>query len=140
MIDRDSLQRKFARLDDELVALKRLAAMQDMEFRADADRLSAVERRLEVAIEACVDIARLIIGAEMLRLPATIADSFVVLGEAGIVDTDFVPVLCEMARFRNRLVHLYDTVDAKQLIRTLRAGVPDLQRFRADVSRFIDAS
>ena len=41
------------------------------------------------------------------------ADSFYVLGENNIVDESLVLKLRQMAKFRNRLVHLYGDIDDK---------------------------
>jgi uncharacterized protein YutE (UPF0331/DUF86 family) len=46
-----------------------------------------------------------------LRSPEDYGDTFKVLDEGGILDEEFATKLVSMARFRNRLVHLYWDVD-----------------------------
>lgn len=70
-----------------------------------------------------------------LRAPASFADSFAVLGEAGFVDPGLVPALQEMARFRNLLVHGYLRVDDRRVAEILRTRLGDLDAFRAQVAR-----
>lgn len=64
-----------------------------------------------MAIEAALDTAHHLIAKNEWRLPKDDTDTFRVLGEVGFVAHEFVPTLEKMAKFRNRLVHLYWDVD-----------------------------
>ena len=64
-----------------------------------------------IAIECAVDIANHVISSENYRFPKNNADSFVVLVEEGVVNPALRERLRAMARFRNRLVHLYWEID-----------------------------
>jgi uncharacterized protein YutE (UPF0331/DUF86 family) len=44
---------------------------------------------------------------DRLRVPEDYADTFSIIGEAGRFSKEFVEKLTRMARFRNRLVHIY---------------------------------
>jgi len=48
-----------------------------------------------------------IISQNGFHAPEDYADTFTVLGEYGVVGKKFVNELRNMARFRNRLVHIY---------------------------------
>ncbi|MCX7706791.1 MAG: DUF86 domain-containing protein [Anaerolineae bacterium] len=71
----------------------------------------AVERSLQVAVEACLDIARQIIAIEGFRYPENNQDAFRVLVEEKIVPAQLLDTLQEMARFRNLIVHEYAKID-----------------------------
>ena len=45
------------------------------------------------------------------RTPEDYADTFKVLSERGAFDEEFTKTLSQMARFRNRLVHIYWEID-----------------------------
>jgi uncharacterized protein YutE (UPF0331/DUF86 family) len=98
---------RLRRLDEYLVTLRHLAGLPREKLTRDPVFLGSAERYLQVAIEACLDIANHIIAAERLRPPRDYADAFSVLSETGILPVEFLPVAHRMARFRNRLVHLY---------------------------------
>lgn len=42
-----------------------------------------------------------------------------------------------MARFRNRLVHLYDETDDAEIVRTLQHDLGDLDVFRKQIADFV---
>ena len=64
-----------------------------------------------------------------MRAPEDYADTFQVLAEAGIVDAEFAVELKKMARFRNRLVHLYWGVDVMELRQILATRLDDFETF-----------
>ncbi len=135
MVDPGRVRALLDRLAEELSHLRALAARDPAGLLADPDLLAAVKYRFVVAIETCIDLAQHAIASEGLRAPASFADSFAVLGEAGFVDPDLVPALQEMARFRNLLVHGYLRVDDRRVVAILRTRLDDLDAFRAQAAR-----
>jgi uncharacterized protein YutE (UPF0331/DUF86 family) len=63
------------------------------------------------------------------RTPDSYADCFDVLGGAGIVSRDLAERLGHMARFRNRLVHLYWKIDNERVWEILRESLGDLDGY-----------
>jgi len=135
MVDPGRVRALLDRLAEELSHLRALAARDPSDLLADPDLLAAVKYRFVVAIETCIDLAHHAIASEGLRAPASFADAFAVLGEAGFVDRGLVPALQEMARFRNLLVHGYLRVDDQRVVEILRSRLDDLDAFRAQVAR-----
>lgn len=63
------------------------------------------------------------------------------LGEAGIFPSKFVTTLIKMARFRNRLVHIYWDVDNNTLYNILKNDLQDLDIYlKAMVKLFSDGN
>lgn len=83
-----------------------------------------------MSIECCLDVANHIIAAEKFRAPKDYADTFAVLGEAGILDQDLAQHLKQMAKFRNRLVHLYAEIDNQNVYELINADLTDIKNFR----------
>lgn len=131
MLDPSRLRALLDRVAEETVALRRLAAREDADFEAEPDLLAAVKYRFVVAIEASIDACRHLTAARGLRAPVDFADSFAVLGEAGLIEDDLVRRLQAMARFRNLLVHGYARVDDELVLRALRQELGDLDAVRA---------
>ncbi len=130
MIDPAKVEGILRNLDRYLGYLRQLAAIAKQDFLADFTKTGSVRYYLQVAIECCLDAANHLIAAESLRPPTDYADAFAVLGEAGIVPNAFVPALQTMARFRNRLVHLYWEVDDEVLYDILTTELNDFERFK----------
>ena len=121
---------RFRRLDTYLSTLRRLAQIPREELIEDLVPLGSAERYLEVSIEVCLDIAHHIIAAEKLRHPQDYADAFSVLVEADFIPASFLPTAQRMARFRNRLVHLYWDMDAEAIYQILQTRLDDFDRFK----------
>ncbi len=59
------------------------------------------------------------------------------MGEVGALDTDFSDDLRNMAKFRNRLVHLYWEVDDQQLYEILQNRLVDFKKFLDSLASFL---
>lgn len=70
-------------------------------------------------------------------MPEDYGDTFMVMGEVGAMDTEFSENLRNMARFSNRLVHLYWEIDDKQLYRYLSERLGDFKTFLDAIAKFL---
>ncbi len=77
------------------------------ELQQDPYLQDIVERNLEVAAQAVIDIANRIISIEGLQKPHDYYEAIIRLGEAGILTQDFAQNLAPISGFRNILVHGY---------------------------------
>jgi uncharacterized protein YutE (UPF0331/DUF86 family) len=66
-------------------------------------------------------------------VPATYAEAFEVLGEAGILSAAQQAAMVRMAKFRNVIVHDYARVDPEIVVGILREHLGDFAGFRAVV-------
>lgn len=137
MVDPERFAILIDRLREETDQLRDLAEGGEEALREDRHLLAAVKYRFIVAIEVCADIARHVIAADRLRLPATYAEAFEVLCEAGYLPERFRAIMKEMVRFRNRLVHVYDEVEDSRVIEILHEGPADLDGFRESLARAV---
>lgn len=140
MLDAERIDSIFSNMEMYLGQLRRLAELSRAELENDLVKLGAAKYYLQVAVESCIDVANHLIAEEAYRPPESYADSFAVLAENGIVEQDFLPTLRQMARMRNRLVHLYWEIDAAVLHSTLQNNLKDFDRFTASVYRFMQES
>jgi uncharacterized protein YutE (UPF0331/DUF86 family) len=92
---------------------------------------------LIVAIEGAVDLCNHLIAKNGFRTPEDYADSFKVLEERGAFDAEFTQTLIQMARFRNRLVHIYWDIDNAELFRIVQSRLGDIRRFLKDFGAYI---
>ncbi len=85
-----------------------------------------VERTLQMAAEACLDIANHIISYEGYREPEDNKDVFKVLSENNIIEADLRDKLIKMAKFRNVIVHDYLKVDPEIVYAVLTKHCNDM--------------
>jgi uncharacterized protein YutE (UPF0331/DUF86 family) len=99
----------------------------------DLTMKDAVERNIEVAVQACIDIARMIIKQEGLREPEDNKSVFIVLAENGMISEDSLRFLIPMAGTRNILIHGYDKVDDAIVFGVLKKHLNDFYLFLKEI-------
>ncbi len=137
MVDRDLLLRKLANLDQYLTQMTEYRDITIEKYSQDWKTQRIVERTLQIAIEVCLDVATHLIADRGLRVPATYAEAFEVLGDAGLLEPDLKDLMIRMSRFRNLIVHEYTRLDPAIVVRILHAHLDDLSRFKAAVLKSI---
>ena len=129
MVDESRILHKLQAITDSLSKLEELAQMDRDVFLIDFRSIDSAKYNLQTSIEAMIDICNHIISRKRLRVPATNVESFEVVTEAGLLPADALPVYRSMARFRNRIVHMYDDVDDSQIHEILQTRLDDIRAF-----------
>lgn len=130
MVDRPLILRKLAELDTYLGQVRQFCGVSLAEYQTNWRTQRVVERTLQITIETCSDIAHQIIADRSLRVPTSYADAFRVLHENQIIGDELLPVMEKMAKFRNVVVHQYESVDAEIVILILKKHLTDFEAFR----------
>ena len=133
--DEEKITSLMSEARNALEALYELSELPKEEFLQNRHYVSSAKYNLIVAIEACLDIAYHLISKNKMRLPKDYADSFRVLNEGGIINDDLTRRLILMARFRNRLVHIYWEVDDEFIYEILRNNLSDIEEFMNSISK-----
>ena len=132
-MDRELIATRVAKIREQLRRLTKLEALSRREFLASTTEQHAVERELQIVIEACLDIGHHVIAREGLRRPGDYREVFAVLREEGIIESDLGRRLEDMASFRNRLVHGYLDVKPERVYDMARNELSDVEAFVASV-------
>lgn len=137
MVDKALILRKLASLSDYLKQIAEFSSIKLDDYRSDWKVQRIVERTLQMMIETCADVAGHVIADNGLRTPETYADTFRVLGENGILSSEQTTVMEKMAKFRNIVVHQYETVDAEIVVLILKRHLSDFEQFSDAVVRHL---
>jgi uncharacterized protein YutE (UPF0331/DUF86 family) len=98
-----------------------------------------VEREFQTAIEACLDIAGLLLRALDVSMPETYAQRFPELEAHGVLSTETAERMQRAAGFRNILVHEYgDELDDAKVYEHLQTELQWLVRYLREVRAFLD--
>ena len=112
------------------------------EFLKDLIHQASTERWLHLAIESCLNIGNRIISlmqfSKPVTTPETYADIFREMHKLGIVDLDFMQQLINMAKFRNRLVHVYWEVDPENVYQFVQENLDDFKLFEKKVVAYLN--
>ncbi len=109
--------------------LEELKGLSKDDFFKDPHKIASSKYHLIVAIEGAIDLCNHIISKNGFRTPEDYADTFKVMYENGAFKEDFTYTLFKMARFRNRLVHLYREIDNNELYTIIQSHIIDIRNF-----------
>src|SRR6266542_1105426 len=129
--DRIDRIRRFKRDLEEFGLIPREA------FRANRERQYAVLHAMQSAIEGCIEIASHIVSADRLGAPTDYAHLFSLLEENGVLPSAVAEAMRQMARFRNRIVHLYWDLDLDLVYGYLTGRLGDLDSYLAAIEGYL---
>lgn len=137
MVDPDRASARLKRLSELIDHLEGVREKGEDAYLADPELRAATERRLEVAVQICIDLGTQIALEQSAPAPDNYAEVFKILGETGLLSNDLAARLADAARQRNLLAHLYLEVDDKMVFASL-SSLDDLRQFAAFVENQID--
>lgn len=128
------VQRKLALLDQNVAKLELYLEGKSLEtFKGDDMLQSATERVLQVSIEVMIDIAERLIALKGAGPVATASEAIERLVMLKILKSA-IPY-SDMVRFRNRIVHEYETIDPAILYSIAVDHRADFHRFRDEIDQ-----
>ena len=128
-LDRDAIARRVFALNEALQDLADPDARDASRLGRDRRLRAAVERWLQISIEACIDIAFAVIAAREWTPPDSARGAFNTLAGHGLISVDLANRLALAAGLRNILVHEYVDVDLDRVARVVRENLGDLRAF-----------
>ncbi len=124
-------------IGDCVNALRKLRTLTYEEFAREHILVGSAERDFQVAIQAALDIASIILADQSVKIPKDYKELFPALAELGILPVDFARKLAGMAGFRNVLVHMYLEVDLQRVYRYLQENLEDFELFSRYISEWL---
>jgi uncharacterized protein YutE (UPF0331/DUF86 family) len=106
-------------------------------FRGNRERQYAVLHAMQNAIEACLEIASHIVSADKLGAPRDYASLFTILEQHQILPTPVADKMRQMARFHNRIVHLYWDIDLDLIYAYLMQRLEDFEHYLAHIEIYL---
>jgi uncharacterized protein YutE (UPF0331/DUF86 family) len=136
-LDHDRIRQKLEDIDGALARLKRLGTADREQFLLDEDSQDIARSRLLTAIEAALNICYHISAKRLQKIPEDYAECFLHLGRGNLIDSSLSERLAAMARFRNRLVHLYWDIDYGAVYNIIHGSLQDLEEFSAQIGSLL---
>lgn len=132
---------RVAKLSSEIYTaidgLMELSEIPKEDFLKKRHIVAGAKYYLIVAIEASIDLANHLISQNNLKIPESYADTFQILEDEGVLCGDLTLKLMDMAKFRNRLVHIYWEVDDELVYDILNQDINDIRKFLKDYLEFL---
>jgi len=131
------IKRSLSVIVDSVNALRQLQTLTYDEFARDHVIHGSAERDFQVAIQAALDIASMILADLSVDIPSEYSALFLKLAEAGIIPNEITQKLVGMAKFRNVLVHLYLEVDLKRVHQYLQSDLDDFEQYVKYIGEYL---
>lgn len=136
MVNKDIVEQRLLKLEQTVRKLKEIALHPWEEYRQSEALKDRAERNLQLAAQACIDIANHIVADRGFRTPQGYGDSFLVLMEEGIIPSDLAEKMKMIAGFRNILVHDYLIIDDKIVYNSL-LNLDDFSEFAGIIVKLL---
>lgn len=137
MNEKEELLAKIDRLEENLKKLKSLAEMDREELLDDFRNIEASKHLLQTSIEIMIDISNMLIARRRLGQADTNAEAFIILAQNDIISQENQEKYAVMARFRNRVVHMYDSVNETEIYDILNNNLGDFRLFIKEIMELI---
>ena len=140
MVDKDLISIKLGELSLRLERARSHCPPTVEELAGDDDALDIVAFNLMLAMQSALDLASHIIADEGWEPASNLAESFRRLGERAILSRDTVEAMARGASLRNLVAHGYSKIDVAKVHRAATEGTRELDRFAAEVAKWVAAT
>jgi uncharacterized protein YutE (UPF0331/DUF86 family) len=125
----ERILQKIGRIREHLHLLKTLRPECHERFSSDPIYRGALLHYLYLLADGCIVLAEQVIKIKKLRLPQSYAEAFDILGERGILPTEFAFSFATIAGFRNFLAHDYEKIDEFIICADVMKRLEDVERY-----------
>jgi uncharacterized protein YutE (UPF0331/DUF86 family) len=139
-IDPAVVRRKLAVVTGNLQALKPIEMIDAARYSAEIFTRKGTERLLQELIEAALDLNMHLLAQRAQKLPEDYYQSFILLGEVGILPKALAASMAPSAGLRNRLVHEYESIDDNVVLKAVRQAQDLYPQYVAAVERHLAGS
>lgn len=136
---------------DTRIIEKRLAKLEEVTIRLEQEKPRSLQQltesevlsdatlyRLQIGIEAIVDIGSHILAEVYHQHPETYKDTLIELGTVGVVPPEFIEKNVTMVGFRNLIVHQYGEVNLEKVFSYLEKAPTIFREFAHHFALFLE--
>ena len=128
------IERKLRLIEENVSTLKGWKVESFSQLQNDIMLQYAVERALQVIIEAIIDVSERILALEKVPPGSSSSETLEILQEKGVIESD--PVYQDMIKFRNFIVHRYENIDVEIIYGVIKKRLPLFLKFVDNIRRF----
>ena len=126
-------------VEEAVTVLAQKQSLDKESYRTDREERAIVEREFQTAIEACIDIAKLLIAETEREIPDTNAEQFATLGGLGLISEETSQRMQKAAGFRNILTHSYGPdIDDTEVYQHLQNELTWIVKYLREVRDCLD--
>lgn len=129
MLNQELIRTRSQEITDSVARLRMINALPLDRFLAEQDTMDIACYRLQVAIEAALQLCYHVCAKQLRQVPEEYAQCFALLESAGIIPKELSGNLQKAARLRNLLVHMYWKIEYHLVHRMIQESLDDLEDF-----------
>ncbi|HBJ1650086.1 type VII toxin-antitoxin system HepT family RNase toxin [Clostridium botulinum] len=133
--DKNKIDQKLLFMDTCLNKLKKLREFDKRIFIDDFTKVDSAKYLLQVSIEAMLDIASHLIARNRWGRPKDNKEHFQILFNNRIIAEKDVLIYFNMAKFRNRIVHMYFDISDEMIYDIVQNNIDDFERFIGNIAK-----
>lgn len=133
--DKNKIDQKLLFMDTCLNKLKKLREFDKRIFMDDFTKVDSAKYLLQVSIEAMLDIASHLIARNRWGRPKDNKEHFQILFDNRIIAEKDVLIYFNMAKFRNRIVHMYFDISDEMIYDIVQNNIDDFERFIGNIAK-----
>ncbi|HEX6977353.1 MAG TPA: DUF86 domain-containing protein [Patescibacteria group bacterium] len=138
MLDIYRIKDRIAEIRKRLNILsKKFKGISKDELLGDESLNAEAERHLEVAIQACLDIASHLVSSLGLDKPEVNSHVYYSLAKENIIPGDFADIMVQMTGYRNILAHEYLKIDKEETYKNINSKLEYISKFTEYVEELI---
>jgi len=137
MLERDAVLSKMSIVRRCLETIKRVTDF-NPEKLDDVFAQDIFILNVQRSVQACIDMANIILSLNSWKLPATYKESFLILHENKVVPEDMAKIMGKMCGFRNIAVHDYQQITSPIMKTILTHHLKDFEDFCVVILEYIN--
>lgn len=136
-INIQTIQDKLFKLDKNIDFIEDILKDGEENLLKDEARYYGLEHILQISVQNILDIGAHVLAESFKENPANYAEIIESLGKRGIIPADFASEQVGMAKFRNFLIHEYDSVNKDKVLEYAKAAPAIFKTFGRAFREFI---
>lgn len=137
MVERVVVLRKLGEVQRYVEDVRSRLHVDPAELAGDEDRHDLLAFRLLLAVQNAIDLAMHLVASRGESVPGSYREAFEILARAGVVDPALASQLADTAALRNRIAHVYGSIDWERLHGELPDHLLALERFAAAIAAVV---
>lgn len=106
-IQKESIIKRLSFISEELEYFDKFKTLTYLDYSKDRDKQRQIERSVEILLNAVIDVAKIVLAGENIKVPLTYREAVQKLAEIGFVKLETASGFERYIELRNILAHEY---------------------------------
>lgn len=137
LLDKTLIEKKLNFLKHEINKIENMDITVEQVLE-DEDIQDMIDRRMQNALESCIDVATHLAAGLQLPRQEYASDIFLLLGKNKVISQGMAKKFKSIVGFRNILVHNYADINYKLAYSNLSEKLQDLKQFAKEILEFLE--